>query len=442
MLMCPFPRHGLSALGRSLLFGLLLCVASPTLAGPSPDPAWFQPDSATDLLSLMAVVRDRAASLQSDHLEVDVRRADALQSRLFENPVLDAAVGTIPVGPINPPDLPEPLRNVPNYSVGLGMHLDLARRSARMERAELAVQAADSQRSFAIRGQAISLLRAVGDLAVATLRFAADQRLTLQARQSLDLARERVKTGFGPPLDADRAEIELLRLEQQVSADQGDILSAQAACAELVGMRCGAFPSEAGARQLLSRWIVFAEQPPLQTEERADLKALVIQQSVASAEERLAQAVRIPDPTVRVGYTYDSFVASGNQQHSMNVSVTLPLAFVDRGQAAIQAAQARRLRYREQHRLMLAALGARAESLRSALVSQRQRLRMLQEQVLPRAQSILRDVRRAFEARAVPLTDLNQAQRALDELQLQEASALSDIFRLSVDLVELRGNHD
>jgi outer membrane protein TolC len=67
---------------------------------------------------------------------------------------------------------------------------------------------------------------------------------------------------------------------------------------------------------------------------------------------------------------------------------------------------------------------------------------MLQEQVLPRAQSILRDVRRAFEARAVPLTDLNQAQRALDELQLQEASALSDIFRLSVDLVELRGNHD
>ncbi|MBL8631581.1 MAG: TolC family protein [Myxococcales bacterium] len=436
-------RWVLFALCQGLIFcGIAFCDFSLARASPSSQDVWFQPESATDVRTLMSVVRDRAASLQADHLELDIRRFDAQQSRLFDNPVLDAAVGTIPIGPSNPPDLPTPLRSIPNYSVGLGMHLDLARRSARIERADLAIQASAAQLAFAIQGQAIRLLRAVGDLAVATLRLAADQRLTQQARQSLYLAKERVKTGFGPPLDSDRAEIELLRLEQQVSADQGDILSAQATCAELVGMRCGAFADESAARLLLSRWIVNAEEQPLKTEERADLKALLLEQSVASAEARLSQAVRIPDPTLRVGYTYDSFVVSGNQQHSMNVSMTLPLVLADRGQVAAQAANARVLRYREQHRLTIRALEARAESLRSALASQRQRLRVLQEQVLPRAQSILRDVRRAFEARAVPLTDMNQAQRALDELQLQEASALSDIFRLSVDLVELRGRHD
>jgi outer membrane protein TolC len=143
-----------------------------------------------------------------------------------------------------------------------------------------------------------------------------------------------------------------------------------------------------------------------------------------------------------MGYLYDSFVVSGNQQHSVNLSLSTPLSFIDRGQAGAQAAQARARRYAEQRRLALAASAARSEALRRALQMQRQRLRMLQEQVVPRGQAILRDVRRAFEARSVPLTDLNQAQRALDELLLQEATALSDVFRLCVDLIELGGEQE
>ena len=77
------------------------------------------------------------------------------------------------------------------------------------------------------------MLRILGDLALATLRLSTDQHLAAQSRSALALARDRVRTGYGPPLDADRAEIELLRLEQQVAADQGDVLTAQATCAEI-----------------------------------------------------------------------------------------------------------------------------------------------------------------------------------------------------------------
>jgi outer membrane protein TolC len=109
---------------------------------------------------------------------------------------------------------------------------------------------------------------------------------------------------------------------------------------------------------------------------------------------------------------------------------------VDHGQAATQAAQSRSHRFAEQKRLTLLSSQVRIDSLKRALMTQQQRLTALQQQVLPRGQAILRDVRRAFEARAVPLTDLNQAQRALDELLLQEAAAFGDLFRLSVDLLQ------
>ena len=65
---------------------------------------------------------------------------------------------------------------------------------------------------------------------------------------------------------------------------------------------------------------------------------------------------------MRVGYVYDSFVVSGNQRHSLGVSLSLPLALFDHGQAGAQAAQARAWRSAEQHRLTLQSTQVRADS--------------------------------------------------------------------------------
>jgi cobalt-zinc-cadmium efflux system outer membrane protein len=395
---------------------------------------------------LMAAVRDRSAVLQVDHLEVDVKVAEARQSRLLDNPVLDGAVGTIPLGTPNPPELPDPLSNIPNYSVGLSLHPDLARRGARITRAERQSDAAEASREFAVRREALRLLRILGDLALATLRLTTDQHLAAQSRSALALARDRVRTGYGPPLDSDRAEIEVLRLEQQVAADQGDVLTAQATCAEILGMRCARFGGEDEARRFLASWTDRADpsgtaRPELRVGERPDLRALAALEAGAQAEARLASAQWVPDPTLRVGYMYDRFIASGNQQHSLSVSLSLPLPLLDHGQAAAEAAGARVRRYATQRQLTTQAATARSEALRLAMATQRQRLLSLQQQVVPRGQAILNAVRRAFEARAVPLTDLNQAHRALDELLLQEATALGDVFRLGVDLIELGGGN-
>ena len=102
----------------------------------------------------------------------------------------------------------------------------------------------------------------------------------------------------------------------------------------------------------------------------------------------------------------------------------------------MQAAQARVRRYTAARAGDQAAT-VRAEALRLVLATQRQRLLALQQQVVPRGQIHPQRHPSAFEARAVPLTDLNQAHRALDELLLQEVAALADVFRLGVDLIEL-----
>lgn len=404
--------------------------------------AVFVPNADLDLRALMTVVRERSPALQEEHVAVEVSAAELRQSRLLENPVLDGAVGTIPLGTPNPPELVSPLTNIPNYAIGLSLRPGLLRRGPRIRQAAASLRAAEERRGFAVRAQALHLLRALGDMAAAMLRISADQHLAVQSRGALAVARERVRTGFGPPLDSDRAEIELMRIEQQVAADHADLLAAQAVCSELVGAQCGAFDDESAARRFFELWLQRGERVQGDPATRGDLMALAAQRDAALAEERAANAQSLPDPTVRLGYMYDSFVVSGNQRHSLNVALSLPLPLSDHGQAAAMAARARQHRLELQRQLTLAGAEARLLTLRQALLVGRQRLLTQQQQVLPRVQAILRNVGRAFEARAVPLTDVIQAQRGLGELLLQEAATLSETFRLSVDLIEEGPAHE
>jgi cobalt-zinc-cadmium efflux system outer membrane protein len=428
LLLCGLSLLSLSRFTRAL--------AQAPAAPSAPDA--FIPSPSLSLRELKALLRARSPALQEPALQLALRRAEVRQSRLMDNPVADFAVGALPVGPTNPPDLPDPLRNIPNYQVGLSLRPDLFRRGPRQDRAAAAARGAMAQLDAAVRDQALRLLRTLGAMAVASLQLSADQGLAAKAHEALGLARDRVRTGYSPPIDADRAEIEALRLDQLVLADQGRIQAAQADCAALLGVPCAPFAEAVAARLFLETWAARVPGPendwPLA--ERPDLVALRALRASAEAEGRLARAQLAPDPTVRLGYVYDSFFASGAQQHSLNLSLSLPLPFIDRGQAAAEAAAAQVRHLGAQHQLLLSASAARIAGLRQALTLQQLRRDTLQRQVIPRARAILNDVSRAFAARAVALTDVIQARRALDDLLLQEADALGEVFQTVVALIE------
>ena len=77
--------------------------------------------------------------------------------------------------------------------------------------------------------------------------------------------------------------------------------------------------------------------------------------------------------------------------------------------------------------------------MRRQLEQQRARQREISEQVLPRARDIVDQLERAVESRLVPISDLLQARRTLDELLLEEADSYADAFAALLALIAETG---
>ena len=391
-----------------------------------------------DLSTLMELVRRRSPGLQVDLLAADLARADARQARLLGNPVLDATWGTIPIGETNPPNLGSPLTSIPSYSVGVSYTFPLGKRGPRQERGNAIAEGASHVAETSTRAQALELARILGRVAVTRLRIDGLRSLAAQQRAVIDLTRLRLSQGFGTPLDIDRLEIELSRSEQQVLVTEADEQAGLTACAAYVGMPCKALASAEEARALVVAWAKRAGEGTPHVEMRPDVRALDAFQRASSAEADLARAQAIPDPTVRLGYTYDQFTVSGNQANSLNVTVSLPVTIFDHGQAQLQAAEARRARLQQQRALTLRSSTTRVAALRELLRLQQKRQEAIAK-TLPRAHAVLDDLQRAANSRLIPFTDVIQARRTLDELLVEEADSYSDSFQTSVDLIAEMG---
>lgn len=400
--------------------------------------AAYVPRPEHDLTTLLELVRRRSPGLQADLLAADVARADARQARLLGNPVLDATWGTIPIGETNPPNLSSPLTSIPSYSVGVSYTFPLGKRGPRAERGDAIAQGAAQSAEATARFQALDLARVLGKIAVTRLRIDGLRSLAAQQRAVIEIARTRLSQGFGTPLDIDRLEIELSRSDQQVLVTEADEQAGLTACAVYVGGPCKGIASAEDARALIVAWARRATEGTPHVEARPDVRALDALQRASVAEASLARAQVIPDPTVRLGYTYDQFTVSGNQANSLNVTLTLPVTVFDRGQAQLQAAEARRARIQAQRDLTLRSSVTRVAALRELLRLQQKRQEAI-EKTLPRARAVLDDLQRAANGRLIPFTDVIQARRTLDELLVEEADSYGDSFQTSVDLIAEMG---
>ena len=398
----------------------------------------YVPRPEHDLATLLAIVRRRSPSLQGDLLVADVARAEARQARLLGNPVLDATWGTIPLGETNPSNLRSPLTNIPSYSVGVNYTFPLGKRGPRQERGEAIAEGASYFAEASARNQALDFARLLGRVAVTRLRIDGLRGVVEQQRGVLEIARTRLTQGFGTPLDIDRLEIDLGRTQQQVLVTEADEQAELTACAVYAGAPCQAIGSAEDARALILSWAKRAVDGTPHVEARPDLRALEALQRASVAEAGLARAQAIPDPTVRVGYTYDQFTISGNQANSLNLSVSLPVTIFDHGQAQLQAAEARRARLQSQRALTVRTSLTRVVALRELLRLQQKRQEAIAT-TLPRARAVLDDLQRAATGRLIPFTDVLQARRTLDELLVEEADSYGDSFQTSVDLIAEMG---
>jgi hypothetical protein len=114
----------------------------------------------------------------------------------------------------------------------------------------------------------------------------------------------------------------------------------------------------------------------------------------------------------------------------------LPLPLFDHGQAMAEGAEARQDRLHDLRTSIVQTSQIRQAALRDALRVQERRRDSLEQGILPRARSVIADLQKAVNNRLLPLTDVIQARRTLNELFIQEADTYSDLFGRAVDLLE------
>lgn len=394
----------------------------------------FVPNSELDLGELEQIVLARSPTSERAQLEVDLAQAASEQAHLLPNPVLDGTWGTIPLGTSNPPDLQDPLGNIPHYDVGLSYTFLLGKRGPLQDRAHALVVAAEAGRADTARLQALDLASSLGRIAALQLRLAGLRDLVDQGAEAIQLAEARVAAKFGIPLEVDRLRIDVERTQQQISSTQAELNGALGECTLLVTTPCSPFSNSEEARSFLTRWTRRALTATGELTQRADLQALTALTSAAEADLNYAKALAVPDPTLRLGYTHDRFLVSGNQMNSLTISVSLPLPLFDRGQAQKRAATAERERLageniRRRH-ASTSALGA----LRARVATHLQQQRALADDLIPRAHDVLRSLQRAAESGLVPLTDTLQARRTLGELLIDESESYQAGFDAALAL--------
>jgi cobalt-zinc-cadmium efflux system outer membrane protein len=371
----------------------------------------------------------------------DLIDAEATQARahLLPNPTLSGSWNNVPLGsrPTIDPMTNKPVEfsDVYNYNVGVSELIELGKRGPR-QRAAAAARAGSQMGLLDVYlRNYFEVLEALADQAAQTARLAVLQRLVTDSQESLRLQRARADKGDIAPLEVDRLEVEHSRLLSSMYDAQADREGAVVQCNSILGAPCPRFAGEEDARRFLSSH----GSPPQADSEavlaaRPDLQALRAEHNRLEEELTLAERQAIPDPVAGVSYTHDNFVAAGNQPNVLNFTVTLPLPFFDHGQTEATRAR-RRLSTNQAAVQSLTSSALRAlTALRAQLQILSARTRLLEEQAVPRARSVVERTEAAFRRGGVGFPDVLLARRAFEELELDRIEVAAAAHRASINL--------
>jgi cobalt-zinc-cadmium efflux system outer membrane protein len=302
--------------------------------------------AATDYLDeakLTGLLWEQCPEVVEARRSAGVAASEVTRARKYPNPALDFTWGTLPIGSTNPPDLHDPIGNVPNYNLGLSELFEIAKRGPRQAATTAEFEAARAQAVATLATRFFDLMDTIGRIARSQVRAAVINGQVRASERLLELDRARAAKGDIAGVDVQRSEVEHARLVAVREAARTDREAARAACAAIIAATCPPFESGKAARQFLRRTAT-QDVPTVWSEEferrRPDIAALNATLQAAGARVTLAKRRVIPDVTVRMGYTYDTFVTAGNQRQSLALGMQLPLPVMDQGQADLQAATA------------------------------------------------------------------------------------------------------
>ncbi len=333
---------------RRLLFRHIASVSLLTFAAAAHGqqqsvPVSLTPADYLDEAKLTGLLWEQSPEVVEARRSAGIAASEVTRAHKYPNPALDFTWGTIPIGPSNPRDLHDPIGNVPNYNVGLSELFEIAKRGPRQAATTAELEAAHAQAVAMLATRFFDLMEAIGRIARSQVRSSVINGQVHASERMLELDRARTSKGDIAGVDVQRSEVEHARLVAARGAARTDLETARGACAAIIAVACPPFESGNAARRYL-RQTAAQDIPTTWSDafehQRPDIAALNATLHAAGERATLAKRRVVPDVTVRMGYTYDTFVAAGNQRQSLGLGVQLPLPLMDQGQADLQAAMA------------------------------------------------------------------------------------------------------
>jgi cobalt-zinc-cadmium efflux system outer membrane protein len=387
-----------------------------------------------DSARLSAWLAEHDPEIHAAHARLAQSSAEARQSRLLLNPVLDASLANVPLGETNPPGLG--FNETAIYGVGLSQTIELGKRGARIAGADLREKSATLQVGVTARDQQSAARFALGNALHRGLRVAILQETLADAEHGADLERTRYEQKALSGTEYDRLLLDLANLRADFERERAEYDAALAGCAAALGAQCD-LAAATEAELAAAAPIDLAQASRQELEKRPDLLALDAERRAAERDAELARGRAVPDVTLRAGYTHDRFVASGDNRNTLTLGVVLPLPVFDRGQHDASKALGRAMELRDTRTALLRQARADLAGLLSRKATLERVLASLERDSLPRSSSVLASTQTAFDHGGVSLTDLLLARRTHIALQLTLLDERFELFGIRNELLRV-----
>jgi outer membrane protein, heavy metal efflux system len=305
-------------------------------AGPAP--AADLGGGALTMDDAVRVALERNRDVIAARLEIEAAQLDVVAARIYPNPVASYSLGNLVLGTgnsqggqVSPGFISEPV-----HAIGVSEVIDIwAKRSARASAAERGVEQRRLQVEDALREIIYAVRSAFAEVAREQLERQLAHDIADRYGETVRLSQARFHAGDISEAELRRVELEGLRYTNAVVDADLQMDLARERLARLLGLRGVDLPGRIAEIPDGRRAYAIASLIALALERRPDVRAAAAAHNTASAQLDAARREVYPDLTLGASYTHSQFTIAGDNPNTLGLGVSLPLPLFDRNQANI-----------------------------------------------------------------------------------------------------------
>lgn len=403
-------------------------------AGVAADrPVWTEADA-------LAAFDRASPALAEARFTEEAARADVVQARLRPNPTANLGASNFPLQANSRYGNGPGIGNNLVTSVELDQPFELGgKRSRRVAVASSALTGATLSRADVLRTARAELRLAFWGAVRARERRALADAVRARSAETLRIMRARYASQDISALDLDKIELEAAQQENEV-ADA--VANERAAIAALLKLAGPGAPAEVEVAGELGSPAPPLDEPRLEArarEARPDLAAARRAAETARASLSLAEAQRVPDVTVGVGYVRSRALVAGDNPQALGLTLSVPLPLFSRNQGDIAKAHVEASRAENAARALEASIARDVTAAHARYAAAAEKVARYDGGALARAERALAVAEKTYRSGDRSLLEFLEAERTFIAVRSDYLDTMYELRAARLELEEAVG---